>query len=510
MPWLSSPLLESALGRPRVLVVLLLLLQVGNYYHLADAARLFSNDFCNTVLQVPSLVTGTTKCGVRIDLDSSYAAAPGAIRVGFSINEVLPILTVVQVKLPDLASPFAFNTGGDSSAVGLITAGGDEQQVPLHGMGSPGFAYQTVAGGLLATVTMGEIRQPTLADSEAGFQFNITNVRNPYAGNATGNATVRLLMSNGSIWYEENVHLSVIVPGRLTPDRAKFAPTKGSAGIEVDIDVQLKPWGVLPQDGQIVISLPVGFRFRAGSTVAINQLNFGNNHAIYVSGSSEAGRNITIKPAPSLGSTLSDLEPHRPNSDLFFSFTLTSIRTPFSGVSGTFKIQTFTGEGAPIDVGDEIPGVQVDKGSLRDVTVTSSDNAARKQTQITLTFGTSGTVPADGKILFQLPFGYLLLAPTLLAYTNLGQTGIPSLSVSGQTLIIQLGGGGGAVGEGGAALALDTTDGVSLTFGGIVNPGAGSTDEFVLRTTFLNQRLVIDEAQVLGTLYIPPHPPVML
>ena len=112
-------------------------------------------------------MTGSTQCGARVDLNSPYAAAPGSVRVGFALSETLPVLSVVQVFLPDVASPFIFSSGGASQAEGLVTAAGDEQVAPMHGMGAPTLSVERVASGTLATVILGEIRQPTLADSPA-------------------------------------------------------------------------------------------------------------------------------------------------------------------------------------------------------------------------------------------------------------------------------------------------------------------------------------------------------
>lgn len=472
-------------------VALILLWSVG-----VRAAKLFSSEFCNRAISAPSVVTGTAQCGLQIDLNSPYSAAPGSLRIGFAISEVLPVLSIVKVFVPNVNdSPFLFHSSGSSRAVGLVTAGGDQQVAALHGLGVPTLTLETEVGGTLATVKMSDISQPSLADSEAGFQFNLTNVQNPYAGPHRANATVSLFTPNGTLVYEENFLLPAISPGPLTSERASFGLIKPSAGIESDVEVRLKTWGVIPADGRIVITLPFGFILRSGSTVAQQQLNFGQYNAIYVASSSEVGNNITILMAGSLGNTLSPLAPHRPESDLKFSFVLTRIRTPFSGLSGTFQIQTMTGNGAVIDEGNSIAGVQVAKGLLRDVQISSSDDAARKETQMTFTFGSTGTIPADGKFLIIMPFGYYFPSPSLVAYTNLGRTGTPVLSADGLTLTIQLGGG---VQNATGSTVLDETDGISFTISGIINPGAGSTTPYVLRSTFNDPDKIIDEVQVPG------------
>jgi hypothetical protein len=116
-----------------------------------------------------------------------------------------------------------------------------------------------------------------------------------------------------------------------------------------------------------------------------------------------------------------------------------------------------------------------------------------------------------------MPLGYYLPAPTLVAYNGLGRTGTPVLSVSGLTLTLQLGNGqfnpvsNRTLNDASQAIVLDPTDGISLTLAGLVNPGAGSTSSYILRTTFPNADNIIDEAQVGGTGIStgnpPPRPP---
>ena len=132
------------------------------------------------------------------------------------------------------------------------------------------------------------------------------------------------------VWYEEAVPLPLIETGRLTSDRVSLSlVSTASAAVESDLSVschrrafqrecasmlpplssrlrlcvarcardactrsgpaytnaqvRLKPWGVIPKFGRVTIELPFGFILRAGSTVATEQMNFGDFNAIYVS-----------------------------------------------------------------------------------------------------------------------------------------------------------------------------------------------------------------------------------
>ena len=65
--------------------------------------------------------------------------------------------------------------------------------------------------------------------------------------------------------------------------------------------------------------------------------------------------------APALGSALTELRPHGPESPLSFSFKLTRLRTPAAGTSGTFVVRTTTAAGLVIDAG-VVAGAQVGAG----------------------------------------------------------------------------------------------------------------------------------------------------
>ena len=100
-----------------------------------------------------------------------------------------------------------------------------------------------------------------------------------------------------------------------------------------------------------------------------------------------------------------------------------------------------TGDGILIDAGYNIAGVEVRKGRIRDVLVSSSNDNARKATAMTFQFGTTGTVPSDGNIVIFMPFGYSMPAPKLLAFNGLARTGTPQLISENFILTIRLGGG---------------------------------------------------------------------
>ncbi|MFN9902384.1 MAG: hypothetical protein ACK55Z_27105, partial [bacterium] len=149
---------------------------------------------CNTA-GGNSIVTGTTSCGVRVSLwnpgqmpniSRPFAASSGNLRLGFSVRESVPNDARVTMFLPAQREGFLLDYGGTTSIVPVVTAGGTEATQPAHGTGMPTFTVQTqmdgnVKIGELLTITFGSMGTPTLADAEAGYQFDFTYIRNPYA-----------------------------------------------------------------------------------------------------------------------------------------------------------------------------------------------------------------------------------------------------------------------------------------------------------------------------------------
>jgi len=448
-----------------------------------------------------SVITGATSCGVkvtlwfpdqRLNITRPYSASSGNFRLGFSVSEIVPNSAQVTMLLPPERTGFLFNYGGTTAIIPVVTAGGTEAILSMHGAGMPMFTVQTkmngnVSVGQLVTVTFGGMGTPTLADAEAGYEFDLTNVRNPYAnaGLPISNVLVSLLRANGSSWYSGNVPLPEIVPNNLTVATATFQLVNPAAGIQTDIIVTMSTLGWIPIDGRIEVFLPLGFIVTYGSTVAIGQTNLGEQSAVYVKSVNELERKITLVIAGTLGFPVTPIKPLDRAS-----FLLTKIRNPYSGLTGTFRLLTFSGSNDAIDQGLNVPGVTVQRGELRNVVVTVSDDAARQLSEYTFTMSTTGTVPGNGKFRIQLPFGYYLSAPTLVGYNGVGKTGVPTLTYYGLTIIIQLGAAANST------EAIDATDGVSFTIGGIVNPGAGSTASYTLQSTFFDLDKVIDQAIV--------------
>jgi hypothetical protein len=320
-----------------------------------------AGDACGT-LASPSVVTGSASCGVRVNLyypgqpvnvSRPYSVSSGTIRVGFAVSAPVPSDQQVQVLLPAQREGFAFNYGGESAVVPVVTSGGTEAALAMHGTGMPTFTVETKMDGntpigQLITVTFGSMGTPTIEDAKAGYEFDLTNVRNPYpnAGLPIANVEVNLMRANGSIWYHGSAPLPEFVPGELTTSNSQFELISPEAGIQTDIRVTISTRGWIPTDGRMEILLPPGFILTSGSTVAIVQTNLGEENALYVSSLDVEARKITLVLAGALGFNVSPLPP------LFGgSFQLTKIRNPYSGITGVFGIRTFSGSNHLIDAG---------------------------------------------------------------------------------------------------------------------------------------------------------------
>ena len=467
----------------------------------AGGAAAFSSRTCDTSGSA-SVVTGTSACGVKVSLyypgteanvSRPFSASSGNLRLGFAVSEPVPNNAKVTMLLPAQSDGFKFDYGGTTMLEPIVTAGGDEPNEAVHGTGMPTFTVQPqmdsggVKTGDLVTISFGEMGAPTVADAEAGYEFDLTHVRNPYAnaGLPAANVVVALFFPNGTEWYTEQTPLPEFIANNLSASDVRFELVNPAAGSQTDILVTLTTKGWIPTDGRIEVILPAGFILTFGSTVATTQTNFGEEHAIYVSSVSEQERKITLLMAGSLGFAVSPLPPL-----VQASFLLTQIRNPFSGLTGYFQVSTLSGNNDVIDQGTSLPGIQVGRGALKKVVVSATDDAARQVSEYSFTMTTTGTVPGNGKFRIVLPFGYFLFDPQLIGYNGLGRTGIPTLSHSGLTLIIQLGG------LANSTEALDATEGVSFTIGGIVNPGAGSASTYTVQSTFFDASKVIDEAIV--------------
>ena len=137
-------------------------------------------------------------------------------------------------------------TGSTTEAIGVVTPLGSERFEPLHGTGTP---LLSVSDNV-ATIQLAGLRQTSLADAQAGYEVDLTNVRNPYAnaGLARTSATVTLFYNNGSIWHETQVLLPEFVYNPIPPSNALFELLNPAAGIVGNMRVTFSTVGEVHPD----------------------------------------------------------------------------------------------------------------------------------------------------------------------------------------------------------------------------------------------------------------------
>ncbi|EKX49173.1 hypothetical protein GUITHDRAFT_136329 [Guillardia theta CCMP2712] len=395
-------------------------------------------------------ISASGLCGVRFYSQSSYAGASSTVYLGFAVNFAVPQSAQLRVVVPS-SSAYQLGAGGTSSVVGLTTSGGDIGDVPLHGTGSP--TLTAITGGF--QVVLGANRTATVLDSKAGFEMLVTNVRNPWK-NLGDSATVSL-WSNGTEFFSVAVPLVQFAPYTMTNANVSIGLSNNDAMVVTDVVVTLSTSGFLPPDGKLEFHFPEGFRVQKGVTKALNQNKFSEGQAVFVSLVDETSNVVTLKVAPNLGYINTGLSALQGAS-----FLLTSIRNPFAGTTSTFMVRTMTGDGTLIDSGN-ISGVFVKGGSLT-CKVSSGSDRARQLATYEFEIRTVGTIPRDGKFVIIFPFGIHICLDNLnLTSDILGNLGTFTFGVSG-----------------------------------IVNPGAGSTNSFTIRTTFFDPTRIIDDSSVPG------------
>ncbi|KAJ1481057.1 hypothetical protein T484DRAFT_1808811, partial [Baffinella frigidus] len=225
-----------------------------------------------------TIVTGTTTCGASVSFTGNGSAQVVTMRLGFSVNDLVvtmrlgfsvndlvPNDATFSVTLPTDRNGFVFNSGATTDAIGVVTPLGSERFEPLHGTGTPLLSITDS----VATIQLAGLRQTSLADAQAGYQVDLTSIRNPYAnaglartsatftlfynnvdltnirnpyaneGLARTSATFTLFYNNGSIWHQLQVLLpkhetQVLLPefvyNPMLPSAALFELLNPSAG----------------------------------------------------------------------------------------------------------------------------------------------------------------------------------------------------------------------------------------------------------------------------------------
>jgi hypothetical protein len=248
-----------------------------------------------------------------------------------------------------------------------------------------------------------------------------------------------------TIWNTEPSPLGVSVT-----HESGLVEAVGWMQLELGIDTRL------PGDGRIVITLPAGYDASAASVLASS-----------LDGTlSVVATTSTITLTRAGGTTL--YSPARP------TVRLANIRNP--GVSGPYAIAvaTQTAGGSAIDTGTGNIGIAHRWLASASVAFATLDPAATGN--VTVTFTTQTTWPADGKLEIYFPLGFDVAAVTAVGQSGIDGTMSASMSAAYRVRLAR---------AGGTALAAGST--VSLTIGNITNPAtAQATTSFELVTEGAN------------------------
>ena len=404
----------------------------------------------------------STGAGVAATITFTYRATPPLI---FNNDDR------ISLAFPSSYGGFRFNTGGMTEILPRVATypGNPFNPLPLQGTGAPTLSIE----GSTLSIQLGGAGAPTASDSQlAGLVFDLTYARNPnglFPAGLTANLT--LVNQTGGVREQLSLALPAFSVNTLDSSRCSVQLSTPTAGVQTDLIVVLTTASWIPHGGSLVITLPAGFSLATGDPVVQRATDMGPNSTLLLTGLDPLAPSITLGVAPLLGMPPAPIAPLASAS-----FRVTDVGTTWAGLSGNVTLATYSDAGDPIDLGS-IPGVLLAPGRISDLSLTPASDGARETTTYSLTLTTPVTLPADGWLFLDFPYGYLLLdSLTLLSTNGLGSVGgVVNVTRTGLTVGLRLGGPGPIPG-------LEPSP-LSLSLSGIVNPAAGSTGAFNLRAT---------------------------
>lgn len=172
---------------------------------------------CATLLTDLANIFSTLKpCGAVVENSVAGAGMAGTLTVKFATSVALTSTARIEITFPTQRDGYAFNfpPGKVSYLDAALVQYGTQKTQYAHGTGTPLLDFTAVN---VARITLGGFGSPTVADSEGGWQFTITNVRNPYVNNglAAGTIGMRLLTSAGAVLDAVNITAPVFQVGDL-------------------------------------------------------------------------------------------------------------------------------------------------------------------------------------------------------------------------------------------------------------------------------------------------------
>eukprot|EP00935_MAST-01C_sp_MAST-1C-sp1_P001473 g1473.t1 len=313
-------------------------------------------------------------------------------------------------------------------------------------------ASDNIDGSFLVTtsgsvITMTRLKDGTDVSPSTQVTMYLTGVQNPAASGKTGQYSVATTtVFDAEIDTKSSLAGSDIY-GYLTPASLTFADL--TVGVLTDVVVAFTTTGAIPADGKVSIVFPADFDGTASTVTVGTGIDAFDPPVVTVLGD---GKHVVTLNRPSSAVATS--------AQLAVSFTLSNIRNPgYSGLTGSFKIQTLQQDDTPIDAA-AVGAVTLTSGTLANAAVALTNNEAASPSNVTVSFKTSTILPADGKIVVAFPNIFtdvssavaqtlLLTGNDLTADGGFSSTAFQSVSVStsasGQLVTFTRDGSGGPI-----------------------------------------------------------------
>lgn len=239
-----------------IFVVLLLVLSIAGQ---ASGGTLAGGS-CTTVLtDLANVFSDLKPCGAEVTSTATGAGTVGTLTVKFATSVALGSTSKIRLTFPTQRDGYAFNfpPGTDSVLEAAVVPYGSQRTQMAHGTGTP---ILDVAGNV-ATITLGGFGSPTTSDSEGGYSFTITNVRNPYVNNGlpAGEIGLELLSGAGALLDAVNLTAPVFLVGDLSVHQTSMLLDPNSAGVPATVQLNFNTDGYIPSGGRLLLTLPDGF-----------------------------------------------------------------------------------------------------------------------------------------------------------------------------------------------------------------------------------------------------------
>ncbi len=275
--------------------------------------------------------------------------------------------------------------------------------------------------------------------------------------------------------------------GALTSTNVE--PASLVAGVSGNVVISFTTATALPANGKIIITLPTslgsGFTLNSGGSTAVTSSSgFDGTFSVSVSGNVVTVTRANDGSSSGVGAK---------------SITLSYIKNPnLTGSTGTYQIRTTNSSETTIDLDTAVSADIITSSSLSTTNVEPASLTTSSSTNVTVSFTTANTLPANGKIVVTFPTslgsGFSFNSPAV--STASGIDGSFSISTNSNVMTITRTGTGNAASAGAKTLVVS----------GITTPNVGgSTGTYQIKTTdsistTIDEDTAVSADNIVGTL----------